>query len=149
LVVSPALAQQILDGPGGFYFNVHTALSPSGVMRGQLARPVEVTGTAPTLSEWGMILMSLLFVAAGTFFLVARRRVVAAPGGPDQSVSFDSPVKALDFKELARVTMYVEALIALALIAIRPPVIDVVGTIVSGLLVAFTVYLFIASSRRR
>lgn len=149
LVVSPAVADLILNGPGGFYFNVHTALNPNGVMRGQLVPNVEVTGTAPTLSEWGMILMSLLFVAAGTFFLIGRRRVVAALGGADQSISFDSPVKALDFKELARVTMYVEALIALALIAIRPGITDVVGTVVSGLLVAFTVHLFIASSRRR
>jgi len=36
--VTPASAQAILDGPAGFYFNVHTTLNPSGCIRGQLAR---------------------------------------------------------------------------------------------------------------
>ena len=36
--VTPAIAQAMLDGPAGFYFNVHSTLHPSGVIRGQLAR---------------------------------------------------------------------------------------------------------------
>jgi hypothetical protein len=36
--VTPATAQALLDGPTGFYFNVHTTLHPNGVIRGQLAR---------------------------------------------------------------------------------------------------------------
>jgi hypothetical protein len=36
--VPPALAQQILDNPGGFYFNIHSPLNPGGFARGQLAR---------------------------------------------------------------------------------------------------------------
>jgi hypothetical protein len=36
--VAPALTQQIVDGPGGFYFNVHSALNGSGMARGQLVR---------------------------------------------------------------------------------------------------------------
>ena len=35
---TPAEAQAILDGPAGFYFNVHTSLNPSGAIRGQLTR---------------------------------------------------------------------------------------------------------------
>jgi hypothetical protein len=30
--------QAILDNPAGFYFNVHTAANPGGVMRGQLVK---------------------------------------------------------------------------------------------------------------
>jgi hypothetical protein len=30
--------QAILDSPAGFYFNVHTAANPGGVMRGQLVK---------------------------------------------------------------------------------------------------------------
>jgi hypothetical protein len=36
--VTPATAQAILDGPAGFYFNVHSTLHPNGVIRGQLVR---------------------------------------------------------------------------------------------------------------
>ena len=36
--VTPAMAQAILDGPAGFYFNVHSTLHPNGVIRGQLVR---------------------------------------------------------------------------------------------------------------
>ena len=38
VVVEPSVAQQILDNPGSFYFNVHTVLNPTGVARGQLVR---------------------------------------------------------------------------------------------------------------
>jgi hypothetical protein len=33
-----ATATSILNNPAGFYFNIHTALNPGGVMRGQLVR---------------------------------------------------------------------------------------------------------------
>jgi len=36
--ITPANAQAIIDGPAGFYFNVHTSLNPSGAIRGQLTR---------------------------------------------------------------------------------------------------------------
>ncbi len=37
--VSPVdLANQIVNNPSGFYFNVHTALNPGGASRGQLTR---------------------------------------------------------------------------------------------------------------
>lgn len=32
------LAQQILANPAGYYFNIHTAANPGGVMRGQLVK---------------------------------------------------------------------------------------------------------------
>ena len=36
--VDPALMQQIIDNPGNYYFNVHTATNPGGVVRGQLTK---------------------------------------------------------------------------------------------------------------
>ena len=35
---TPEIAQRILNNPGNFYFNVHSALNPTGVVRGQLVR---------------------------------------------------------------------------------------------------------------
>ena len=37
-VQDAALVTRILTNPNGFYFNAHTALNPSGVVRGQLVR---------------------------------------------------------------------------------------------------------------
>jgi hypothetical protein len=36
--VDPALAQQIVNNPGAFYFNVHSPSNPGGFSRGQLER---------------------------------------------------------------------------------------------------------------
>jgi hypothetical protein len=36
--VPPSLAQQIINTPSDFYFNVHSSLNPSGMARGQLVK---------------------------------------------------------------------------------------------------------------
>jgi hypothetical protein len=36
--VPPTLAQQIINEPADFYFNVHSSLNPSGMARGQLVK---------------------------------------------------------------------------------------------------------------
>ena len=36
--MTPALTQQILDNPAGFYFNIHSSANPGGVIRAQLVR---------------------------------------------------------------------------------------------------------------
>lgn len=38
IAVQPEVAQRILANPAGFYFNIHSTLNPSGVIRGQLVR---------------------------------------------------------------------------------------------------------------
>lgn len=38
VTVDPALMQQIIDNPGNYYFNVHSALHGGGVVRGQLTK---------------------------------------------------------------------------------------------------------------
>ena len=38
VAVSADAANAILANPGGFYFNLHSALNPVGVVRGQLAK---------------------------------------------------------------------------------------------------------------
>ena len=38
ITVAPEVAQRLLANPGGFYFNVHTALNAGGAVRGTLTR---------------------------------------------------------------------------------------------------------------
>ena len=38
IAAEPALLQQIINNPAGFYFNVHSTLNPGGVARGQLVK---------------------------------------------------------------------------------------------------------------
>jgi hypothetical protein len=150
LATTNAIAQAIIDNPGGFYFNVHTALSPQGVARGQLVRQ-QTTGTgigAPTLSEWGAILMTLLFIALGTFFIIARGKTAAALAGGANSSHAHARAVGIDVRLLAKVAAVVEIAIAAALVALRADAIDVVGALTSGLLIAFILHLFVSNWRR-
>jgi hypothetical protein len=45
--VAAALVTELSNGPGGFYFNIHTASSPAGLVRGQLAVVVAAPAPAP------------------------------------------------------------------------------------------------------
>jgi hypothetical protein len=153
--VAPALAQQIINNPGGFYFNTHTALSPAGVARGNLVRLQQGTGiAAPTLSEWGAILMTLMFLAAGVFFLVGRTHMAGAVAG-GSAVNFGSSIKSVDWRLLAKVALYVEVVLALAFpIGLREGLLvldvkDVLGVFTSGLVISFIIHLFIQSARQR
>src|SRR5687767_2022113 len=38
VIVTPEDTNEILNNPAGFYFNAHTVVNPSGVVRGQLVR---------------------------------------------------------------------------------------------------------------
>jgi hypothetical protein len=142
---------RLLANPAGFYFNIHSTLNPGGVVRGQLVRQQATSpGTpAPTLSEWGMILMGLLIIAASVFFLVGRRKEAMELAGAAPSMTFEGPIKSIDWKLLAKVTVYVEAAILIALVALSAGATDAVGALTSGVLVAFIVHVFIAASRRR
>jgi CHRD domain. len=145
LPVPTDVRDRILANPGGFYFNVHSTLNPAGVVRGQLVRAQAVGGTtAPTLSEWGIILMTLLFIAAGTFFLVGRNSLAMAAA----PALFQAPVKAIDWRLLAQVALVVELLISVALLALSSGAVDVMGALTAGLVVAFILHLLIGRARR-
>jgi hypothetical protein len=150
-IVSPAdVVQRILANPAGFYFNVHSNLNPGGVVRGQLVRQAAAPPAGvPTLSEWGAILMGLLIVAMCVFLLVGRGRTSMALAAAAPSATFEGPMKATDWRLLAKVTLYVEVSIALALIALSARAVDVAGALTSGLLVAFILHLVIGIVRRR
>ena len=150
LATTNAIAQAIIDNPGGFYFNVHTALSPQGVARGQLVRQ-QTGGTgigAPTLSEWGAILMTLLFIALGTFFIIARGKTATLLAGTNESSHTEARAAAIDWGLLAKIAVIVEIAIGAALIALRADAVDTIGALTSGLLIAFILHLFVSNWRR-
>jgi hypothetical protein len=150
LAVPADVRDRLIANPSAFYFNVHSTLNPVGVARGQLVRVAATAPTgAPTLSEWGVILMTLLFIAACTFFLVGRGRAASSMATADSAVMFSGPVKAIDWKLLAQVALGVEAVIALGLLAFAAGTIDVLGALTSGLVAAFVLHLLIGSARRR
>src|SRR4030095_174655 len=125
-----------------FYFNVHSNLNPGGVVRGQLVRQAAAAGgAAPTLSEWGAILMGLLVIAICLSFLLGRSKTSMALPGGSPSATFQGPMK-LDLRLLAKVTLYVEAAIGLALIFVSANAVDIAGALTSGLVVAFIIHLF-------
>lgn len=67
--------QQLLDGL--WYVNIHSTFRPGGEIRGQVVGEVP---NIPTVSEWGLIILALLLLTAGT--LVIRQyqlKTAAAP----------------------------------------------------------------------
>jgi len=69
--VSAAQAADIAAGL--WYINIHSTTSPSGEIRGQLL--VAPAPTVPTMSEWGLVAMSVLLLAAGAFILRRREAI--------------------------------------------------------------------------
>ena len=93
-------------------------------------------------------MMFLLVLAAGMFFVVGRGRASIMDAGVAGFVA--GTPRAIDWKLLARVTMYVETAVVLALVALHSVVAgpDIVGGLAAGLIVAFIVHLLIGPARK-
>jgi len=145
------VVQRLLANPAGFYFNIHSTMNPGGVVRGQLVRQTETPFPAgvPTLSEWGAILMGLLIIAACVFFLAGRTRSSIALVSAAPSPTTQSPMRVIDWRLLAKITLYVETAIVLALIALKATPVDMAGALSSGLVVAFIIHLVVGGARKR
>jgi len=105
-------------------------------------------GTVPTLSEWGAILMGLLIIAACTFFMVGHSKAAASLAIATSMNAGGGGAKAIDWKLLAYTVIYVEAGIALVLIALAANPVDILGALTSGLVFAFILHLLIVGARR-
>jgi len=93
--------------------------------------------------------MALLIIAACTFFMAGISKAAIYLGATVSSTAVTGPGKALDWKLLARTSVYVEAGIALVLLALSANLVDIMGALSSGLLVAFILHLLIGGARRR
>jgi len=58
------------------YLNVHTSNFPGGEIRGQVVLSPK-TAPVPSLSQWGMIVLSMLLFGAGAAYVLRRRRAIA------------------------------------------------------------------------
>ena len=141
------IVSRLLANPAGFYFNVHSNLNPGGAVRGQLVRAQDAGGggAAPTLSQWGAILMTLLIVATGVFFLLGRTQMATEGKEVFGAVSGSS----IDWRLFGKVALGVEFIVGVALLALSSGPVDVIGALTSGGLVAFIIYLLAGAARRR
>lgn len=125
---------QIGDGVGG---NTDAVLT------------LNISCAVPTLSEWGMIIFSLLILTLGTV-VVVRRRTVAAVAGANVSTTVHMPMMIAGvFWKVLAVT---EALAVVGLgiagavfgsLATR----DIFGTMISAAIVAYMTHLWIGPRR--
>ena len=57
---------------GLHYVNIHSSINGGGEIRGQVLQEVPA-GPVPAVSQWGLVVMSLLTLTAGTLTIVRRR----------------------------------------------------------------------------
>jgi hypothetical protein len=151
LLVSPTLMGQILANPAAFYFNSHTAANTGGAVRGQLMpqqAPTPPGSTVPTLSEWGAIIMGLLIVATGLFFVVGRSRAAASVGSVEGVVPASRGT--IEWRGYFKTALVVEALTGITLGALSAYITptDVMGALTSGLIVAFVIQMFVSNRQQ-
>jgi hypothetical protein len=99
----------------------------------------------PTLSEWGLIILALLMVAAGMVYIRKRQYSVAMAGGADVSNERKSLFNRRSYFIILAVLLSI-ALVVFALeivFSIAVPVRDIAGSIVSSAILAYILQLLI------
>jgi hypothetical protein len=97
----------------------------------------------PTLSEWGLIILALLFLAAEMVYLRRRQYSFATAGGADVTENRKSLFNRRSYfiilaalLGIAMVVFTVEILFSIAV-----PVRDIVGALVSSVILAYVIHL--------
>jgi uncharacterized membrane protein YczE len=109
--------------------------------------------SAPTLSEWGIVIMGLILAATGTFFIF-HRHLTASPltaGNTQFTERADQPLLSLKGfgKVLVRaVAVVLPGLLILALLDISISILDICGTLLCVLIVAYIVHLLSSAAKQ-
>ncbi|MDP1621353.1 MAG: IPTL-CTERM sorting domain-containing protein [Bacteroidales bacterium] len=151
-MLTPTQKTQLLAGL--LYVNIHSNIFPGGEIRGQLTEGT-LTGNCPanipTLSQWSLIILGLLFLAIGMTFIYRRQHSFAFAGGEMSSgvnaSIFDRSLFAKIFAVLSGLSLLV--LFASFLYSGNVTVADTIGVITSSAIVAFIVQLLILIQRRQ
>ena len=106
----------------------------------------------PTLSEWGLIIFSLLILTLATVVVVRRRTAMNAAGaGSDVSTTIHGPlfVPQLYFKTLlVTLGMAAVVLVVATILSTSVPIRDFAGTIMSAAIVAYMAHLWLHSAKK-
>ena len=108
------------------------------------------TEIIPTLSEWGMIIFSLLILTLITV-VVARRRTAGVAAGTGGDVSISGPMFIPQvFVKTLTVTLGLAAvvLVAAGLLSQSLPLRDIAGTIISAGIIAYMAHLWVQPRRK-
>jgi len=104
----------------------------------------------PTLSEWGMIIFSLLILTLITV-VVARRRTAGVAAGTGADVSISGPMFIPQvFVKTLTVTLGLAAvvLVVAGLLSQSLPLRDIAGTIISAGIIAYMAHLWVQPRRK-
>jgi hypothetical protein len=113
---------------------------------------VIVAGQIPTVPEWGLIIFTLLLLTVGTIFIQRRVMIAGANGGtmqlsqPTNAPLFVPPVFAKVLAATITLALVGFATVVWLAGSITPT--DAGGTLISAVIVAYMVHLWIASGNR-
>lgn len=144
--LTPAQKTNLLAGL--MYVNIHNSTFPGGEIRSQLTEGSLVGNCAgvPTMSEWSLIILSLISLAIGIVFLYRKQYAMSYAGSARKKI-----IRAPYFHSalFARVLAICLGLATLLLLASyfyfgNLTITDTIGTLISSAIVAFIAQLIIA-----
>jgi len=153
LLHDSSIAFYCTDNPGDCYTVIVTTKSGAVITSAGCAVTAgDEIPTTPTLSEWGLIIFSLLILTLATVVVVRRRTAMNAAGaGSDVSTTIHGPlfVPQLYFKTLlVTLGMAAVVLVVATILSTSVPIRDFAGTIISAAIVAYMAHLWLHSAKK-
>ena len=139
----------VFDSLAGETENPFSTTNLSGILWND-AEVILDPGNIPTLSEWGLIIFSLLILSLITV-VVARRRTATSAAGVGSSVTISGPIFApTRYLRMLIVTLSIAVVVLIAAMMISGslPLRDIAGTILSAAIVAYIAHLWIVPKNK-
>jgi hypothetical protein len=106
---------------------------------------VDTTISIPTLSQWGLIILGLLFLAAEMVYLRRRKYSFAMAGGAEVSEGRKNLINRRDYFIILALLLGIAMVVFTTLIifSIAVPVMDIAGALISSVILAYILHLLI------